>query len=329
MSETRVAVLPERIQNLVQVIEGRTEVTSRDAVALLQESGITASDLAAWTDYSHPDADSYGRQMVYDGGHYELMVMSWVDGDMSGIHDHGYTQWGAVKIYGAAEHATFEVVDGVMTTTSRTVCRPDSVLAVDHDLIHQMGNVGQENYLTLHLYGSPGRDGDVTADARLYDLEEGRVDITGGGAFFAPPTEAVDREESGPRGDFPTWLRFVCEWMQRSLRGNRSLDTGSLTDREARLAAKLFDATQWSRLDAELASLDQQSPKLGERYRRILARELLSCARLQQRLLAAGAAGEAFQPHATRLTELLENADSEGSQTFADDYLALLRQALA
>ncbi len=328
MTEAVTAVLPERIQKLVETIESSSSMDSRAAVRLLEEAGIQDQDLAQWADYSHPKVDSYGRKMVYNGGYFELMVMSWTDGDMSGIHDHGYTQWGAVQLLGTAEHATFEVADGVMRTTSRAVCKEGTVLQVDHDLIHQMGNVGQPNYLTLHLYGSPDRDGDVTGDARVYDLDEGMVDITGGGAFFAPPSSAVCRRETGPRGDFPTWLRFVCEWMRRSLTATGSLDSQRLTEREAALAAKLFDRAEWDRLAGELAAIEGKSDALSNRYRRILGRELLSSAQVQERLLAAGVAGEAFTAHAGQLTRLLEEADPQGSPAFTESYLALLHEAL-
>jgi predicted metal-dependent enzyme (double-stranded beta helix superfamily) len=333
MSHAAVEVLPQRLQTLVANIDAAETIDSHTAAQLLKEAGIIAEDLAAWADYDHPAADSYGRKMVYDGGYFELMVMSWRDGDMSGIHDHGHTQWGAVQLFGAAEHATFAVEDGKMCTTSRTVCRPETILQVDNDLIHQMGNVGQSNYLTLHLYGCPDRNGDVTADARLYDVDSSVVDITGGGAFFAPSAEAVDRREPGVGADFPTWLRYVSELLQRLLAANGSLDKGTLTAREARLAAKLFDPQQWRRLDAELAAREGDEGPIAERYRRILARELLSSARIQQRLLAAAVKGEGFAPqalaaHATELTALIDAAPPQGSQEFADAYRALLRTAL-
>jgi predicted metal-dependent enzyme (double-stranded beta helix superfamily) len=333
MSQAAVEVLPERLQSLVATIDAAEVIDSRSAAQFLAQAGITADDLAAWADYDHPAADSYGRKMVYDGGYFEIMVMSWHDGDMSGIHDHGHTQWGAVQLFGAAEHATFAIEDGRMCTTSRTVCRPDTVLPVDNDLIHQMGNVGQPEYLTLHLYGCPDRDGDVTGDARLYDVDSRAVDVTGGGAFFAPVADAVDRREPGVDADFPTWLRFVTELLQRLLRASGSLDEGTLTPREAALAAKLFDREQWHRLDAELAAIAGDASPLAERYRRILARELLSCARTQQRLLAAGVQGENFSPEAlsrsaTELTALIETAPPEGSAEFAEQYRAWLRRSL-
>ena len=149
--DIRCTNFPASVRRLLDAIETEDHLTPTRSRKLLLESGITAQDLAPWADFDHPKSDSYGRRLIHDGGFYELMVMSWVDGDMAAIHDHGYTQWGAVKLLGPAEHAIFRVEDGVMTTAERKVFQAGDVVAVGHDLIHQMGNVGQAPYLTLHL----------------------------------------------------------------------------------------------------------------------------------------------------------------------------------
>ena len=46
---------------------------------------ITSQALMPWADFDHPVADSYGRQLVHHGGHFEVMVMSWLPGDCSAI----------------------------------------------------------------------------------------------------------------------------------------------------------------------------------------------------------------------------------------------------
>ena len=53
------------------------------------DANLRAEDLTAWADFDHPVEDSYGRRLVYDGGDFEIMVMSWAPGDFSAIHDHG------------------------------------------------------------------------------------------------------------------------------------------------------------------------------------------------------------------------------------------------
>jgi hypothetical protein len=66
------------------------------------------------------------------------MVMSWRPGDFSTIHDHGYTQWGAVQVFGPAEHATFRIDDDKIATLARWRMKNRDVIGVHHDLLHQM-----------------------------------------------------------------------------------------------------------------------------------------------------------------------------------------------
>jgi predicted metal-dependent enzyme (double-stranded beta helix superfamily) len=282
---------PESIRRLIDAIETGGHLTPSRSRSLLLECGITAEDLAPWADFNHPKADSYGRKMIYDGGSFELMAMSWVDGDMAAIHDHGYTQWGAVKLLGPAEHAIFKIEDGVLTTAERKVFKTGDVVAVGHDLIHQMGNIGQAPYLTLHLYGSYERDGDVTADARLYALDEGKVQITSGGVFFALPEEAIAERRVAPHTDFPTLLRTKVELLRRLLTAHDSWNHGSFqSTQEERLARDLWDTGTWQAARKECETklkADLPAHKL-ERYTDILHQELRAAAALQQELLKAG-----------------------------------------
>ncbi len=277
--------LPYRVKTLIDNIKEEQSFTPEKARRLLSNSDIQLDDLHAWADYDHPKADSYGRKLVYDGGFFELMVMSWVDGDMSAIHDHGYTQWGAVKLFGAVEHAIFKLENNNLITCERKQFVPNSVVSVNHDLIHQMGNNGQEPYLTLHLYGCHDREGDVTADARIYDLEEGQIQFAGGGVFFDLPETAMNRRVPAPSSDFPTWLRCNVELLKRLFRKNGSLRNGTCgSERESRVLAKLFSRDTWQRLESELGDMSKRT----DRYDRILTQELAAAAHLQMVILEAG-----------------------------------------
>lgn len=312
--------LPERVQNLIEKIKEQPSFTPRLARQLLEASGITKEDLMPWADFNHPDADSYGRKLVYDGEYFELMVMSWVDGDMSSIHDHGYAEWGAVKLFGPAEHAVFKNKDGKLTTLSRCECEDGTVLAVDHDMIHQMGNVGKEPYLTLHLYGSYNFEEGVTADARLYDLEEGKIQFTNGGVFFELPEDKVKRREECPSGDFPTWLRCNTELMKRLLRMNGTLAAGAFqNEREKGIAQKLFDGQTWDMLSEELDTLDTMNSKQAENYHEILDQELFMAAKLQTQLLDANLIDGDYSDYNAALKALLPmGATKAFTQAFMD-----------
>ncbi len=152
-------------------------------------------ELNPWETYDHPLVDSYGRKLVFANDFFEIMVMSWTPGDVSAIHDHGYTQWGAVQVFGPAEHATFWVQDDSINTLSREVMQPGKVIAVGHQLIHQMSNRSQEKFLSLHVYGvnTVGFDQkSVTANARIWNVTDGIIQYTDGGVFFALPEEQIN-----------------------------------------------------------------------------------------------------------------------------------------
>ncbi len=319
---TTAAELPRRVRRLIEAIEAGDRLTPTSARRLLEQSGITAVDLAPWADFDHPKADSYGRKLVHDGGGFELMVMSWAPGDMAAIHDHGYTQWGAVKMLGQPEHAIFKLDGGTLTTAERRTFEPGSVVAVGHDLIHQMGNPGAEPFLSLHLYGCHDRTGGVTADAHLYDLDHGAVQITGGGVFFALPEDAVDRREAGPAPDFPTRLRYKVELLRRLLAMHGSWSAGRFaTRREARIAGELFAAETWTALFKELDAVRATDLLSRERYEGILHQELHAAARLQFELLEVGLAGGGPFSDGDSLVGILAEEDLE---KFAAGYLRLV-----
>ncbi len=319
------ADLPEKVRRLIEAIQACDRLTPTTTRMLLEASDITTEDLELWIDFDHPKADSYGRKMVFDGGCFELMVMSWAPGDMASIHDHGYTQWGAVKMLGRAEHAIFKVEDGVMTTAERRIFEPGSVVGVGHDLIHQMGNPGSKPFLSLHLYGCYERDGDITADANLYDLDEGKVQITTGGVFFALPEDAIDRRQGGPASDFPTLLRYKVELLRRLLKMEGTWSSRTFeSPRSARVAAELFAPSTWGGLFEELERMEGMSRVRRERATDILHQELRATAALQFELIDAGLADGSACGGTDRLVDLLAMEDLS---EFGAAYIALVEES--
>jgi predicted metal-dependent enzyme (double-stranded beta helix superfamily) len=299
--------LPSPIEALARQVEAADDLSPADARRMLQDAAIDAADLEPWADYDHPRSDSYGRRLLYDGGFFELMVMSWVDGDMAAIHDHGSTQWGAVRLFGQAEHAVFRCEDGVLATADRRQLPPGTVLAVSHDLIHQMGNVGQEPFHTLHLYGCHGCEGQVTGDARIYELDENRIHRTSGGAFYGLPGPG---REPGPKSDFPTLLRHKVELLKRLLTASGGWELGTFgSEREERLAREITAAATWQRLAEEWQEVESGPGHEASRYCEVLFQEIRATAALQRRLAGTGLLLPPFNP--TRLDEILACASLE------------------
>jgi len=185
------------LQNLIETLQRSLHFTPRQIQRLVENTNITSEELMPWVDFDHPVTDSYGRKLVYDGGHFEIMVMSWVPGDFSGIHDHGSTQWGAVQCFGAAEHYIYRFTNGLLSTLEPAHYAPGMVRAVDHSLIHQMTNSGTEPFLSLHVYGCAQPNPSITGNARIFDLLEGSIQYTDGGVFFCLPESQINQRVYG------------------------------------------------------------------------------------------------------------------------------------
>ncbi len=226
---------PDRIQTLIHSLE-KKHITPEIAKQCVQAANIQAEDLRLWADFEHPVADSYGRHLVHEGDDFEIMVMSWAPGDYSAIHDHGAAQWGAVQSFGDAEHAVFQLDQMQLSTVSVHPFPTGAVNVVDHNLIHQMGNPGQQPFLSFHVYGSQGCNGPITGGARIFDLYEECIQYTDGGVFFGLPTEQVSHRERGLRGDRATTLRHHQQMLARV---HRRLANGEDTISLLQVAATL------------------------------------------------------------------------------------------
>ncbi|MCB0497590.1 MAG: cysteine dioxygenase family protein [Cyclobacteriaceae bacterium] len=173
------------LQRLVDFVEASQEhVTVQLAADMLKRAKITEDDLQPWADYTHPAQDGYGRKLAYQTDKYEIMVMTWNPGDYSSVHDHGYTQWGAVQVFGNVMHQTFSNTGERFRLSKKEILPYGSIAKVNNALIHQMGNVTTNPYLTLHMYGANEPHETVTADMKVYELETGVIRETSGGAFF-------------------------------------------------------------------------------------------------------------------------------------------------
>lgn len=206
-SSQALASLPPSLARLVKNIRASARLTPEIVCQCAIEAKVDAQDLLPWADFQHPVADSYGRQLVYHGENFEIMVMSWLPGDFSAIHDHGAAEWGAVQCFGAAEHYTYKLENGLLSTLKRTDYIPNSVKQVDKYLIHQMGNPGKEPFLSLHIYGKDSVEKNITKNSRIFDLFEGSIKLTDGGVFFCLPELQIKQRIYGLRGDAETTLR--------------------------------------------------------------------------------------------------------------------------
>ncbi len=204
--------LPVRLQKLVDIL---TEVTQTSTLTpkaikeIVAQAAVAPEDLLPYADFDHPVEDCYGRKMVYDGGKFEVMAMSWNPNHYSSIHNHGYTEWGIVQVFGPAHHMMYHLKDRMLHTSVREILSPGAIIKVNNALIHQMGNPTTERFQTLHIYGCNSKDGDITADATNFDLEFNRTVETTGGAFFNLPEDQYYSVKEGLSADEDTFMFYA------------------------------------------------------------------------------------------------------------------------
>ena len=190
-----------RLRFLIEGLSGSAVSDSAQLLELIASAGVDADELEPWADYNHSPLDSYGRQLVWHGGHFEVMVMTWLPGDFSAIHDHGYAQWGAVQCFGSAEHHTYNLKGRHLDGEVSLPYSPGQIRLVNRGLIHQMGNSGSESFLSLHIYGSDVHRAAITGSARVFAVDEGRIQLTNGGVFFGLPDREILRSQYGLTAD--------------------------------------------------------------------------------------------------------------------------------
>ncbi len=214
--------LPASIETLKNSIADALDKGERITAALVkklvEQAQVKEEDLAPYADFDHPTEDGYGRKMVYDGGKFEIMAMSWNPGHYSSIHNHGYTQWGVVQVFGNAHHFIYKNRNGELKFAIREILTKGAITQVVNATIHQMGNPSTGKYMTLHIYGCDDKEGDITADAKNYELEFNRVNHTTGGAFFNLPADQIYNFESCPTPTnevFINYAKLMMDYYER------------------------------------------------------------------------------------------------------------------
>ena len=298
--------LPDSLVFLVNRLRQSPPSHPGEIRKIVLEARVQPEELADWSDFEHPVADSYGRKLVYKRGNFEIMVMSWRPEDFSTIHDHGHTQWGAVQVFGPAEHATFRYDEEGLKTLARWQMKPGEVIGVSHHLIHQMGNPSSDKFfLSLHVYGTNESVENVTGQARLFDVESARIHRVNGGVFFALPASEYLSSEPGATADFPTYLRHMVELCRR-LRKMKSAGIALPEGRWEEAIRKTFDPDLKTLLWEKLADvLDDDGHVRDSVQWSILNRELKAAAVLQQQLEGGQPSGDSFLDYARMYDALI------------------------
>ena len=140
----------------------------RELQVRLDDEQLNSTTLA---EYIRFDDERYSRNLLAHGPQFYALVMCWLPGQASPIHDHKGAACGVRVIEGRATETSYRweaerlVEDSVTTLTAGEVCG-----SFDDD-IHEIRNTADTELVTLHVY-SPYLD-----NINLYDLTSGKVTV--------------------------------------------------------------------------------------------------------------------------------------------------------
>lgn len=207
-----------KLNKLVEFLKQKNDVKPVEIKAFLVDLKLEESDLMPWADFDHPKHEGYGRKLVHQESNFEVMVMSWQPNDFSGVHNHGYTQWGAVQVFGNASHYIYKLdSNNDITLARKESFNKGDIAMVNNALIHQMGNQTVNPYLSLHIYGTIDPCEEITGDSKIYEIEKGRIVETTGGAFFQLDEAEVSHVSELTCKDESTIAEFGATLLPKSI----------------------------------------------------------------------------------------------------------------
>lgn len=119
------------------------------------------------------ETQHYARRVVARDARFEVLVIGWLPGQQSSVHDHAGASGGVLVLEGALTETRFaRRDDGLVELAARERFAPGAVVACDGAGVHRVANLEpREALVTLHVYApsliaareyrvaAPGADG--------------------------------------------------------------------------------------------------------------------------------------------------------------------------
>jgi hypothetical protein len=195
--------LPQGLKNLITDLIHQSVMDNSIVTEIVQSNKLCAKELDPFVTFHHKNCESYGRKPIFDNGIFKILLMSWKAGDFTAIHNHGNTEWGCVYFFGDTTHRLYQVENDELKVVQKDNFYKGQIAPVCGDLTHMMGNAGNTNFTTLHIYGSTTNEHKALENARVYFPEFKKVVTTMGSAFLnidkglilsEEPFEKIDNE---------------------------------------------------------------------------------------------------------------------------------------
>jgi predicted metal-dependent enzyme (double-stranded beta helix superfamily) len=222
--------LPVCIQKLVAELNSVGQIDNRILNEIISNVDFNEKELEPYFSYDHAATESYGRRLICQDKYFKILLMSWRPGDFTAIHNHGKTEWGCVHYFGDTAHRLYDFNKGQLNISESSEFIAGQSAPVCGDLIHLMGNAGNKNVATLHIYGMNTPPQGQPSKARIYAPEQKKVVFTEGSAFLNMcPTLSLGEEQFSDISPetLTDYLQLIIPFYKR----NKSIETISFIEK--------------------------------------------------------------------------------------------------
>lgn len=126
-----------------------------ELVRKLQQLNIDLDDVRDWV---HFGPDRYRRNLMFEGSGFQALVLCWLNGQRSPIHDHEGSTCGVKVLRGTLTETIFDrTANGQIIARRSRELREGSVCGSQDADIHQISNLQDDGteLVTLHIYSPP------------------------------------------------------------------------------------------------------------------------------------------------------------------------------
>jgi cysteine dioxygenase len=152
--------LPAPLRRLCSALEAAAvdgAVPLELAAARLDQLDLDLQAPAPWWIF---DAVKYRRNLIRRTSDYEMLLLCWLPGQRSPIHDHRGSGCAFRVIEGIVSETIYEHATGDLATPAAMRWLPPGTICASRDFdIHEVANTqAQQDLVTLHVYSPPLRD---------------------------------------------------------------------------------------------------------------------------------------------------------------------------
>jgi predicted metal-dependent enzyme (double-stranded beta helix superfamily) len=207
------------VENIADLLESAHRIDNSFLVALLKEANLNAENFHIYQNYKHDAALSYGRTVAYEGRNFIIYVMSWAPGDFTAIHSHGYSDWGSVVFFSDTNHNLYHADGHKISLAEKSIIPKGSIVPVNGNLVHAMGNLTDRPFITLHIYGSHQALSNANDFSLVYEIEKKQIRTTNGSAYINISEENCKKTDHGLVTNVETlvdYLQIILPYYKRN-----------------------------------------------------------------------------------------------------------------